>query len=81
MLQIPILVLFTIFYVSSPGWPPLMGLGTQDPVANVPSIPPVKGKWVQMPPASADVVPSLRDLWWRGPEGTHELLWGCAGWP
>lgn len=37
MLQIPILVLFTIFYVSSPGWSPLMGLGTQDPVANVPS--------------------------------------------
>lgn len=44
MLQIPILVLFTIFYVSSPGWPLLVGLGTQDPMANVPSIPPSEGE-------------------------------------
>lgn len=74
MLQIPILVLFTIFYVSSPGWPSLVGLGTQDPMANVPSIPPVKGNCVQMPPALADIVPSLRDLWWRGLKGTQAAV-------
>lgn len=44
MLQIPILVLFTIFYVSSPGCPPLVGLGTQHPMAAVPLHPSSDGE-------------------------------------
>lgn len=82
MLQIPILVLFTIFYVSSPGglshgvW----GTWTQLPLPACPLCS-VQGKWGQC-------LLVLSPPWGRVAEGvrgdTHvprQSVWGCPGWP
>lgn len=86
MLQIPILVLFTIFYVSSPRTGPVtptpLGRSHNTTCQGHNHCPPCplpsaqcKGKWIQMSPTPACAIPCPRDVW-RGFGCTQVSNWG-----